>query len=370
MLNSFFIKNFRLFRHLTAEGLGRVNLVVGRNNVGKSAFLEAIEVYVSNAAPRNLLGLISAREETWYGRAQTEFQRVHGNPIRHIFFGHRVPDPGEEGISLGPEGRDRDLLQLITAAFQTVADEGGILQRTRLNPEDIARVEGDVEFALMAQEGDKLRRIMRLDREIEYVRRPATAPEPDMRYPLQVVPTRNMLPQRVASLWDITGLTDLAQEVVEGIRLIEPDIQDIAFVEGSVSLRESRVPLLRIQGVREPLPLKSMGDGMTRLFHIILALVNAQNGILLIDEFENGLHWSVQEAVWQTVFRLADRLNVQVFATTHSRDCIAGFEQAWTEHDDAGAFFRLDVSGDAGVKARRYTLDTLNDSLHTAVEVR
>jgi AAA15 family ATPase/GTPase len=40
--------------------------------------------------------------------------------------------------------------------------------------------------------------------------------------------------------------------------------------------------------------LKSLGDGITRFFHIIVALVNAQNGILLVDEFENGLYWKVQ----------------------------------------------------------------------------
>jgi AAA15 family ATPase/GTPase len=47
--------------------------------------------------------------------------------------------------------------------------------------------------------------------------------------------------------------------------------------------------------------LKSMGDGITRLFQIILSLVNAKDGLLLIDEFENGLYWSVQPKVWDIV---------------------------------------------------------------------
>jgi AAA15 family ATPase/GTPase len=42
-------------------------------------------------------------------------------------------------------------------------------------------------------------------------------------------------------------------------------------------------------------------------------MVNAQDGYLLIDEFENSLHYSVQEQVWKAIFSLAKSLNVQVF---------------------------------------------------------
>jgi len=48
----------------------------------------------------------------------------------------------------------------------------------------------------------------------------------------------------------------------------------------------------------------------------------------LIDEIENGLHYTVQQDVWCAILRLADRLNVQVFATTHSWDAIQAFAGA------------------------------------------
>jgi AAA15 family ATPase/GTPase len=69
-----------------------------------------------------------------------------------------------------------------------------------------------------------------------------------------------------------------------------------------------------------------MGDGMNRILTIILALVNSDNGCLLIDEFENGLHYTVQENLWRIIFHLSKELNIQVFATTHSEDCIKGFQ--------------------------------------------
>lgn len=68
-------------------------------------------------------------------------------------------------------------------------------------------------------------------------------------------------------------------------------------------------------------PIGSMGDGIWRLLGIALALVRAEGGILLVDEIDTGLHYSVLVDMWNLVFETAKRLDVQVFATTHSRDC-------------------------------------------------
>ena len=73
---------------------------------------------------------------------------------------------------------------------------------------------------------------------------------------------------------------------------------------------------------------------MYRLLGIALALVNAKDGILLIDEIEGGLHYSVQPDMWRLIFETAAKLNVQVFATTHSLDCIRAFESATSERGE------------------------------------
>lgn len=73
------------------------------------------------------------------------------------------------------------------------------------------------------------------------------------------------------------------------------------------------------------MPIKTMGDGMNRLFGLGLALACAKDGMLLVDEIENGIHWSVLPEVWRFVVKVAKRLNVQVFATTHSNDCLKAF---------------------------------------------
>jgi hypothetical protein len=378
MLTSFIAQNFRLFSKLEIRGLSRVNLFVGKNNAGKSALLEAIEVYTSNASARTLLNLVEAREETWGGHLKPTAQRPNGEGIRHLFKDHQLPPVDSEGFVLGPLGRTKDQIRVTTAAFRTIeVSGGGTVQRQRLSAEEYQLSVGDAELDLVAVEEGRLRRLLAFNSDWEYIRRvPGAAPESDGRRPLQVVPTRNMARRKVAMLWDSIGLTTLAQDVINGLQIVEPSIDGIGFVESPKTdiyysrEPEPRIPIARVKGQPEPLPLRSMGDGITRLFHITLALANAKNGVLLVDEFENGLHWSVQKKVWQTVFRLAEELNVQVFASTHSRDCIKAFQQAWQEQSSSGAFFRLENEGNGNVSAQPYSLERLTDAEDVDAEVR
>lgn len=374
MLGSFTARNFRQFSQLDIPRLSRVNLFVGRNNAGKSALLEAIEVYFSNASAQTLINLVSAREETWAGNNISKSQ-LPNDIFRHLFKGHNLPALEEDGFIVGPLKEPNNQLQVTVAAYRTHENEGTI-QRVRIEPDryfELQREEVEIDLDLVAIEAGRTRRIASLTRPTRTYN--IARLDVESRSPIQVVPTRSMLPTKVASLWDVIGLTDLSNEVIEGLKLIEPSILDIAFVRATGQYfrneeRETRIPLARLSNQNGPLPLRSMGDGITRLFHITLSLVNARNGVLLVDEFENGLHWSVQEKVWETVFQLAKRLDVQVFATTHSRDCVQAFQAAWEHHPKEGAYYRMEMDKYGEVRAREYSLETLADSIATDVETR
>lgn len=380
MLSSFQISNFRLFQSLKIERLNRVNLIAGKNNAGKSTFLEAIELYASNASPTVLLELVEYRQESWYSEAQPKSQNSVGNSVRHLFFKHELPQPGEQGILIGEVSSNTKIHINAAAYLFKNEDEGATTRRIRITPEQLDSFEDDIaaniEVFLVAEEGEKTRSLFRLDREIRDLRRLSRhslygRQEAEFNFTWQLVSTDNMPNRKLAALWDLTSLTDLEDAVISALKLVDNRVSGVAFV-GDISQGrsgENRIPLVKIEGIEEPLPLKSMGDGMTRLFHIIVALVNAQDGLLLIDEFENGLHWSVQPKVWDVVFQLAERLNVQVFATTHSRDCIEGFDTAWNSYPNLGSFFRLDVK-DKSIRATEYTSETLSDAIEMDVEVR
>lgn len=114
-----------------------------------------------------------------------------------------------------------------------------------------------------------------------------------------------------------------------------------------------------------------MGDGINRILTIILALVNSDNGFLLIDEFENGLHHSIQEKLWEIIFNLANKLNVQIFVTTHSEDCISGFENVLNSPQNTldGKLIRLDnINGK--VKQVEFSKEELKIATDQNIETR
>lgn len=127
---------------------------------------------------------------------------------------------------------------------------------------------------------------------------------------------------------------------------------------------------VNVAGIDDPLPLYSLGNGMWRSLGIALALVNAKDGILLIDEFENGLYYTVQPELWQLIFQVARRLNVQVFATTHSWDCIEAFQKAAREdHQEEGLLIRLE-SKKGGIGVTLYDEEELGIATREHIEVR
>ena len=141
-------------------------------------------------------------------------------------------------------------------------------------------------------------------------------------------------------LWDRIALTDTEQDVVDALHIIDPTIAAVSMVRGK-SVFRARTAIVRARGMPRPVPLRSFGDGLNRLFGIILSLVNARGGFLLIDEFENGLHYGVQLDAWRTVFRLAQSRDIQVFATSHSWDTIEAFQRAAAEAPADGVLIRL-----------------------------
>lgn len=371
MLESFEITNFRLFQHLQVKKLSHVNLIVGRNNSGKSSFLEALELYISNASATVLLELLEFRQDDWSSEASPQLRNLMDSPFRHAFHGRKLPRLTDKGISLGENSLTNFFIGI--AAYQVLSDDEKISKRVRIFDLQFVEDPSNLEISLFVEENQKTRRIFPLNYYFRNNRSNSgmfyETQKSEFKYVWQKVATKNMPPKKLSDLWDLTSLdAELKSEVIEALCLIDKRVTGIGFVDDN-SRRRERIPLVTMEGIEEPLPLKSMGDGMMRLFHIILALVNAKNGILLIDEFENGLHWSVQPKIWSVVFQVAEKLNVQVFATTHSRDCIAGFDKAWNTYPELGAFLRLDLK-DGTVKATEYTSETLNDAIEMDVEVR
>jgi AAA15 family ATPase/GTPase len=153
------------------------------------------------------------------------------------------------------------------------------------------------------------------------------------------------------------------EQVVSFLQEIDPTIQKLSLNEIGVVEADIGLPTL--------VPVNLMGGGIAKVLSVILASFEAQNGILLIDEIENGLHYSAQETIWKAVFSLAQKLNVQVFATTHSRECIAAFKNS--AHPNLFAsepkLYRIERKGEP-FRTVEYTSGILAESLDSNWEVR
>ena len=114
-----------------------------------------------------------------------------------------------------------------------------------------------------------------------------------------------------------------------------------------------------------------IGDGMMKLLHIALVLLAKPGSILLLDEVENGLHYTMYTKLWKSIATLAVQEKCQIIATTHSYECINGaFEGVQAAGiEDSFAYIRLDKN-ENGIIPKTYTFDALGRSLDTDWEVR
>jgi hypothetical protein len=180
------------------------------------------------------------------------------------------------------------------------------------------------------------------------------------------LPANGFSDEKAAAMWDVLVQGPGQDLVLEWLRMIEPRIQDLVYIAGRL---RSRIALLKMEGEGR-IPLRSLGDGLTRLFHIGLAMASASRGVLLIDEFENGLHWKAQEKIWMAIGRAAQHFGVQIFSTTHSRDCIEGFALVTRELGlQDSTMYRLERF-DGQILATQLPMINVNAALRQHSEVR
>jgi hypothetical protein len=336
ILDSLEIRGFRCFRHLQIERLGRVNLIVGKNNVGKTSLLEALWLFAQRN-PSFIWELLEDRNES--ERAVVDAEGLDPTQDRltavsQLFFGRNHATDDQETIEIGAVGQNGNRLKLKT----TWANNGRLVSETPSHNPAVVRESpmpdsGAVPLLIIDTAAGQSH--YRLDRGFQYVR--AAQPIPHI-----FLPADGLTPRDIETLWDRVALTNLEDQVLKAIQLIAPENERIGL--GTIHrLGQKRIPIVKVKGLEHPIPLRALGEGLNRLFGIALALVSAKNGLLLIDEIESGLHYSVFPKLWQFVLDVANQLDIQVFATTHSWDCIVGFQYAAQKNEDVdGMLIRLE----------------------------
>ena len=340
------IEKFRALRKLKLEGLGRVNLITGRNNAGKSSVLEALRLVASKASTSVISSILRYREEDLDDSDETARASEGGlSMIASLFLGCPSSGKIDEKILISATGNEfSQQIVLSVGRFIQARDPDGTI---RLVSQPGLFDDSDSAPALVVEINNSLPRNITLDRFRRKGRirvyRPEWVEEPGMPC-VFISPYGSEHSSTLGALWDKIALSDREQDVVEALRIISPDIVAVSMIGGEGAV--SRIAIARSRLFPRPVPLRSFGDGLNRIFGIVLSLVSAKGGILLIDEIENGLHHSIQLDLWRVIFRLARQLDIQIFATSHSWDSVESFQKASAEDEDAGVLLRLLRNGD------------------------
>jgi energy-coupling factor transporter ATP-binding protein EcfA2 len=367
------IERYRTFQHLKIEGLGRVNLITGRNNTGKSSLLEAVRILAFNASPHVLYDIIRFREEDTGDGQDTQRGAAGGSTfeLSSLFYGFPAFAADLEPTRIVADGEARSMtLSLGMAWLAADRDAEGAPLRLREQMQADLFSTDDVVPGLVI-EADGVRRMRALDsmRRIARNRLPQPSSLPERKLPCSFVTAYGGEETATLSqLWDTIALSELEADVVAALQIIDPQITAVSMIGGDI-YGKGRTAIVRQASWPRPVPLRSFGDSVNRLFGIVLSLVTAKDGLLLIDEVENGLHHSVQYDVWKTIFALAQRLNVQVLATSHSWDTIEAFQKAAGETPEDGVLVRLLRRGD-DVIATVFDEEDLRIVTRDKIEVR
>lgn len=257
MLQQLHLQNFRGFESLELTGLRRVNLIVGRNNTGKTSVLEGLHLLLSSKS-----------------------QQIHENPLR----------------ADGSQSR-HDQTWFIGSKSKAASIRG----KTVTSP----TAEFKADLKIQADYVD----INSVGRDVN----------------VSVSSVKSMDSQELVRVFGLAVLRKGGEEQIETVLgAIDNRIRKVRVDPTSGQNR-----LVVDVGLKRLIPISELGQGVIRLVEVLSLLIGEESEVCIIDEIENGIHHSVLRDVWNGIAEAAERLNVQVFATTHSGECIEAAHDAF-----------------------------------------
>ena len=304
MFKSVKIKNLRAITELEFNDFSRVNLLVGQNNCGKTTVLEALFFLIGAPNPYSPVVANSLRG-----------LNISDNKLWRTFF-HNMET--EDCIEiLGKIGEDlkehRLLIRAMRESSNLVPSSDVISLGAKNGESEFSPVKNGLELEYKNPgDPDSKKSSIYLNKDNNFVTngsKGTSAIKGGYMGPLTIYGWKEY--------FDIAQRKKQVPELISLLKKIDPRIAD---------LRLDINGLLEVDiGLPHLLIFNLVGCGTIKLLDVALAMHAFANGVVLIDEIDNGLHHSTQEILWKAVFAWAEKLNVQVFATTHSYECVRAF---------------------------------------------
>ncbi len=329
MFTQMTIDNFRGLHHLEITDLRRINLIVGLNNSGKSTLLEGL--FLFSGATNPLFATILG---------QLRGQRLGGtypDPVWRPLFYQMEPKTNIEirGRWAGETEEGKLTIEALEAPpFSEVLDSG-VGGGSIASMSEVFSI-GGLRLSYVSNNGKEVVTQAIFDPKTGNIEAKNREREDSVR---ATFVSARAYPSSARDARQFSSLLRIKQEgqVLEGMQILEPSVRRIEV------LSEPGGPSVYVDvGLKSLIPLAACGEGFVRLFTMIVELTASRGGLLLIDEIDNGLHYSVLNKLWALLDHLTKLHGVQLVATTHNEELIQSALEAFASKPDDLGLFRID----------------------------
>ncbi len=364
MFRSLRLRNLRLFSDLEIGQLKRINLLAGQNNSGKTTVLEAMFLLAGGRTPHLPLRI---REIRGTGQQRATAPTTYWKPLFHelnlrrsIEISGKHSCLGELALTISLEQQDTFSLPSARRIEALHADQGvidDVEPSPFLGPGEELTDPWGLALSWVGCGKTELGHMHVMSRSYK-----TTTEELDI--PWQAVfvsPSIGSVEEDAVRLGQLRARKQ-GDLLTEALRIVEPRLESVEDISASGT------PMIWADvGLRELAPLSAMGEGMTRVARIVLAMSSVRGGVVLVDEIENGIHHSIMGKVWAVVAEAAQQFDVQVFATTHSFECLVAAHEALT---DDWRFHRLERTEDGSSRCVTFDVADVETVVRHGLEVR
>jgi len=332
----FDVKNFKKFDHLVVENIGQVNLITGDNNVGKTCLLEALMIdedkdksieNLHHSLCKRLVHIhptyIESKKPIF--PSQNYFEKLKNNVKEEcISFCWKTKD-----ATFNYKFKDELLQNLDEKDFEKELIHNFNIGRPKLW---IKIYIDDVFTELQFMYLDDFK--TKFDHGYQpFIYKDASFKTDINRYYAEEIglAETEILSMGPSSFYALkTNIKSLSfddkQLFLSYLKIFFDDIEDIAIKK--YSDRGDDILSLKLKRYDDYVPITYFGDGTNECVRYILEIQKNTNKQLMIDEIGNGIHHSKMQEFWKILLKVAEKANVQIFATTHSLDCVKAFVAA------------------------------------------
>ena len=352
------VRNFKSLQDCEMTNFKRITLLGGKNNTGKTALMEALFLFVDRLNPECFIRL-----HAWRG---VQALKMNSSELFDpIFYNYDTSKKIEIEITDSKNAIENLVIETIKDNNKKIS-----INQIDLNNLDAATHVMNTEVLKMRTKfsGSKTRKQEIITHTLE--RNNLNVQADDVKP--NEIKTAVFLVAKPPPGDNGNALRygDLVKEneefeILEFLKFIEPRLKAIT----TIQVQENLTMLYGNIGLKKKVPLNYMGDGITRILSILLAIVSTKNGIVFVDEIENGIHHSVMSDVWQMINKASQKFNCQVIATTHSYECLSSLVIGTEATKNDISYVRLERKIDR-IVSKEYDYDMLQTAIEQGWEVR